>query len=408
MKCRVVFVTFCSVVLLYVVFLYNLGLAVKYLIQENNFNRMKQHLSFHEDDRLQRTEIAETKTSENEQGIQLNIKLQENTSKMKISKKAGTRHPQKFATRTNLIILSPGRGGSSFLGGIFDSSPQSMYWFEPLRAVKALFNDNLLGERKEQINYRETCVNVIDSLFKCDFSNITNATLSGFSRDSSRRKSKALTSEFLCPNGTWLPLSNALLGKTCNSYKHTVIKILISRVPNKILQNFQELFQQDRYDVKLIHLVRDPRAVVFSRIKEVKWIEKNFLNKDFRLNVRGLCDLIEQNIRMGLLFPPSWLRDRFKVIRYEDLAVDTVNIARELYKFAGFDWSMSVDQWISDHARPPSTSKERRAYSLYRNASDVIDKWKNAPKELIRVVEEMCGDLMAMLGYEKWITEGNA
>ncbi|KAL9982296.1 hypothetical protein ACROYT_G004323 [Oculina patagonica] len=412
MKCHVVLAIFCVVVSLYVVFLCNLG-PVSHLVQEKFFNRMEQHFIFHEKDRLQREETTNggkrTKKSEIAQGIQSSYKLQETTSKMQISESSGTKHPQKSAPRTNLIILSPGRGGSSFLGELFDSNPQIMYWFEPLRVVKQkLFKVDLLQEGKEQIHYKNTCVNIIDSFFKCNFNNITNATLSKFSRDFSRRKSKALTNGYLCPNGRCLPFSNALLSKACNSYKHTVIKILHSRVPNKTIQSLQELFQQqDRYDVKLIHLVRDPRAVIYSRVYAVKWIKRSYLDQDFRFNVHQICDPIEQNIRMGLLYPPPWLRNRFKVIRYEDLAVNTANIAQELYGFAGFDWSASVDKWISAHNRPPNNPKERRAYSLYRNASHVIDKWKNAPKELIKVVEDICGDLMNMLGYEKWITKNS-
>jgi len=53
-------------------------------------------------------------------------------------------------------------------------------------------------------------------------------------------------------------------------YKHTVIKILTARVPDKTIQSFRELFQQqNEYDVKVIHLVRDPRAVIYSRMKSV-------------------------------------------------------------------------------------------------------------------------------------------
>ena len=402
MKCPAFFAIVCVLVSLFVVFfdfLYNLD-PVLHFTQGKNYHRMEQHFIFHEEDRLQGTETK--KTSQSERGIQLSNKLQD-TSKMKISGRAGIKLPQKFAPRTNLIILSPGRGGSSFLGAIFDNNPQMMYWFEPLRVVR----ENIF-KGKEQINYRETCVNVIDSFFKCDFSNITKANLSEFSWDNSRRKSKGLTSGYLCPNGRCLPFSNALLSKACNSYKHTVIKILTARVPNKAIESFQELFQQqERYDTKLIHLVRDPRAVVYSRVKSVKWIKRSYLDQGFRLNVHGIYDPIEQNVKMGLFHPPSWLRNRFIVIRYEDLAVNTTNIAQELYKLAGFDWSVSVKTWIDNHQRPPSNPRERNPYSLYRNASKVIDKWKNAPKELISVVEDICGDLMDLLGYEKWITNGS-
>ena len=49
-----------------------------------------------------------------------------------------------------------------------------------------------------------------------------------------------------------------------------------------------------------------------------------------------------QNIRLGLFSCLSWLRDRFKVVRYEDLMANMVNVTRDLYKFAGMGWSSNV------------------------------------------------------------------
>lgn len=56
---------------------------------------------------------------------------------------------------------------------------------------------------------------------------------------------------------------------------------------------------------------------------------------------------------------------------------------------------------INDHNRPPRDAEQQGPYSLYRNVSEVIDNWKNAPMDLIKVVEDNCGDLMHMLGYER-------
>ena len=228
-----------------------------------------------------------------------------------------------------------------------------------------------------------------------------NAFLSEIAQKYFYFQSKAFTT--LCPNRKCPSFSSTLLSKVCYSYKHTVIKILNHRLPDGTIQSFQELFQQNGYDVKVIQLVRDPRAVVYSRVYSAKWIKGNNRDPNFRLYVQNICDRLKKNIRIGLLNPLPWLKDRFKLIRYEDLVVNTANISRELYRFAGFDWSVSVNKFISaPSSRSPDNPKERAsAYSLYRNASDVIDKWKNAPKDLIRIVEDICGDLMDILGYEK-------
>ena len=411
MKSRVVFAVFCVLVSLLVLFFVTLD-PFLHLIRGQNNNMMEQLLSFQKEDRHKLSEATKAEKTAKTFGIEQYSGIKRTTSTMEISRRVeNTKSRTRFALRKNLIILSPGRGGSSFLGAMFDSNPQIMYWFEPLRiAEEKLYKSGVMrNERNELIHYRETCVNLINSLFKCDFNNVTNTTLSEFSTDIFRRRSTALTSGYLCPGKKrgCLSFSDSLLKKACNSHKHTVIKILTSRVPKKTIQSFRELFQQQKgYDVRLIHLVRDPRAVIYSTIKSDKRMNTSYQDSNFRLRVRGLCDTIEQNIRMGLLHPPPWLKDRFKVVRYEDLAVNTVIITRELYRFAGFEWSTSVDKWISDHNRPPSNSKERGAYSLYRNATHVIDKWKNAPKDLIRVIEDVCSDLMDMLGYDRWINRG--
>ena len=348
--------------------------------------------------------VSQWKPSDKEQRIHLSGKLPENYSTVYISETFGTKHPRKIAaSRTNLIVLSPGRGGSSFLGGIFDSSPQNIYWFEPLWLWREeLLKLNVLKTRKGIIQYKENSVNLINSLLKCDFSDIPSALLSRFTDKFFYARSTAFTT--LCSHRRCRPFSSTLLNQVCNSYKHTVIKILDHRLPNGTIQSFQELFQrQNGYDVKVIQLVRDPRAVVYSRVYLARWIKWSYRDSHFRLYVYEICDRIEQILRMGLLYPLPWLRDRFKVIRFEDLAVNTSYIAQDLYRFAGFDWSVSVDRFISSHNKSPKQTKKKRVppYSLYRKASDVIDKWKSAPKDFIKVVEDVCGDLMDILGYDK-------
>ena len=121
----------------------------------------------------------------------------------------------------------------------------------------------------------------------------------------------------------------------------------------------------DRYDVRLILLVRDPRALLYSMREFVHWITESPLDSKFRKFVHRVCNPVFQNIRFGLS-PPPWLKNRFKVVRYEDLALNTVNTAHELFRFAGFYWSESVEQWIAEHSRRSSKTSARDPYSLYR------------------------------------------
>ena len=280
-----------------------------------------------------------------------------------------------------------------------------MYWFEPLHTVLLnLFHVQFFNKGKEPTSYKDTTIKVLNSFFQCNFGNISNTTLSAFSNSPFRWRSKAFSGEPLCRKKC-MPFSKILLRKACNSYNHTVIKILTARVPNNTIETLKELFKQPgRYELKLVHLVRDPRAVVYSMVYSTKWIE-NHSHPSFGENIRRLCDPILQNIRFGSISPPSWLQKHFMVIRYEDLVLDTVNIARELYRFAEFEWPISVDEWIHGHAQNKAVDS-RNPYSLNKNATAVLDKWKNAPEDFIRAVENGCGDLMNILGYAKWKSKG--
>ena len=181
MKHRVVFAAFCVLVSLSMVFFIKLD-PVRHLARELNNNMMEQHFSFHKEDRLARTETTKTEETVNSSGIeQVSIRLNYSgikgtSSKMDINQGIEKITSQKFALRKNLIILSPGRGGSSFLGAMFDSNPNVMFLFEPLRLeFQKLFKVGVTIQRNELINFRETCVNLIDSFFKCDFTNISNS-----------------------------------------------------------------------------------------------------------------------------------------------------------------------------------------------------------------------------------------
>ena len=358
---------------------------------------MRKFLHLHNNENKQR--------QQRKQGVpktELKPKMFGNGKKAKdiLSKKSDSERNEKQKTneplpmRKNLVILSPARGGSTLLGSFFNNNPQVMYCYEPLYPVeKKMFGVHLFHQDKEPKKYKETSIKVIDGFFQCDFSNVTKAFFSAFTRSRFHRsQSKTLTKKYL-PQ-----LSNAPVSKSCNSYNHTVVKILSSRLPNRTIQTLEELFQQKNgYDVRLVHLVRDPRAVIYSRVK-LGWI-KNHASPRFSRNVHRMCDPILKNLRLGLLTPPTWLKYRFKVIRYEDLALNTLNVTQELYKFAGFDWSASVGEWITSLSK---NSRQGGAYSLYRNASISIGRWKNAPEPFIRAVENNCGDLMNFLGYEKW------
>ena len=313
--------------------------------------------------------------------------------------------------RSNLLILSQGRSGSSLLGELFNANPNVFYVFEPLHTARKFLESSTYIDNKSA-NYSKFCQLVLDSFFRCSFTGIGN-TLPEFSRSMFRLRSRALTGDLLC-NGKKKPrhtadlknpkicttLTTAMLNKACSSHKHTTVKVLTSRIPNKTVESIRGLLEEQTsgYDLKIVHLIRDPRAVVYSWVAS-NWIP-NYTDPNFPLRVHQICEPIEKILRLGFS-SPSWLKNRLKVIRYEDLTTNTTLVARQLYRFLGFDWSVDVERLIPKLHRNPSKSQSKNPYSLYRNASVVQKMWKEGPETLIRVTEEICGDLMDIMGYQK-------
>ena len=120
---------------------------------------------------------------------------------------------------------------------------------------------------------------------------------------------------------------------------------------------------------------RDPRGVVYSRVK-LGWMKKNFNSPEFRKSVQNIFDPILQNIRLGLFSCPSWLRDRFKVVRYEDLVANMVNVTRDLYKFAGMGWSSNVVNKYSGQQFQVRTRLFRVTKRGHSQNNDVWNQWK--------------------------------
>ena len=320
--------------------------------------------------------------------------------------------PASSTRRKNLLILSQARSGSSLLGELFNNHPNIMYVFEPLHNLHYVSKRSNVSFKTETDSYGLLCNKILDSFFKCDFSNITNV-LPLYSTTIFRLQSKALIGDYFCNSTTntvtlfnfrkptiCVPLTNAPLSKACTSYKHTVLKVLSKRLPNKTLESFRGLFEHPNggYDVKIVNLVRDPRAVVYSWMT-LAWI-KNHRNPGFRLNVRKICQPIEKNLRLGLS-PPEWLQNRIKIIRYEDLVANTTEMTRQLYSFAGFAWSSDIEKWIEEHQKIQKKHQENNPYSTYRNGSVAVNKWRTAPETFIRIVEEVCGNIMDLMGYKK-------
>lgn len=163
-------------------------------------------------------------------------------------------------TTSVIVSSSMPRSGSSFLGELMTvPNPSSFYFFEPLSTM-----DELTLTKKKYLQ-------MIKAMFACDFSTL-NFTGPKNIYNVLRHPSVARCRSDRGPSCK-MPTTEHM-EHLCKKTKLRVIKTI--RIPLNFLE---DLINDPEENVKVIHLVRDPRASLLSANK-----------LDFKLNQKLVCD----------------------------------------------------------------------------------------------------------------------
>ncbi|XP_062245029.1 carbohydrate sulfotransferase 6 [Platichthys flesus] len=318
--------------------------------------------------------------------------------------------------KVHVLLLSSWRSGSSFLGQVFSQHPSVFYLMEPSWHVWSKLQQS--GARTLRMAVRD----LFHSVFQCDFS-VMEAYLPEQCNVSSLfmwSHSRALCSPPACPLTKRNEFSNqtqcfqtcgarGLQGAqdACGSYSHVVLK----EVRFFELESLYPLLQDPNLDLRIIHLVRDPRAVVrsreassaaFVRDNAIVLEQKNIPAAEVQYQV--LQEICRSHVRINeraTLKPPPFLKGRYKMVRYEDVARNPLEEIQALYDFTGLDMTEQLEEWIYrvTHGKR-KVSKEDAFKITSRNAADISQAWRTVlPYSKVKRVQEVCKGAMSLLGY---------
>ncbi|NWR75886.1 CHST2 sulfotransferase, partial [Centropus unirufus] len=177
-------------------------------------------------------------------------------------------------------------------------------------------------------------------------------------------------------------------------------------------------------DLKVIHLVRDPRAVASSRLRSRHGLIRESLqvvrSRDPRRAAPSeprarrepgpdyhalgamevICSSTAQALRTALR-APAWLRGRYLAVRYEDLVAEPVRTLRQVYGFVNLAVSADMERFALNMTSGRGYSSKPFVVSA-RNASQALSAWRAALSfQQVKQVEEFCHQPMALLGYER-------
>lgn len=309
--------------------------------------------------------------------------------------------------RMNIIMLSLPRSGSSFLGNVFNHHPQVLYLFEPLHSLQRHFNEHSLFEFDFSLaSYRALASKFLEDVMFCDFS---DGEFASKMLADDRIRSLALNSPPFCVKSGTSSVCQSVnsheLETVCNNnYSVTAMKILTPRIPGQLgnKQFLSSCFSNRASECRIIHLVRDPRAVIHS-LMALKFFSRQWEpRRELRWFVEKVCRQLEFDVRVGKLTKNS-LSARYKLIRFEDLARHPLSTVDELYKFAGLEMLDSIKTWLykATHLKDTSQGDISKAYRTSRNSEQTVSNWrKQMSSSTVQMIEKYCGRVMSQLGYK--------
>jgi len=171
------------------------------------------------------------------------------------------------------------------------------------------------------------------------------------------------------------------------------------------------------YSLKVVHLVRDPRAIVYTHLLTNPNISRMTNSTDhLREYSKKLCRGMLINIKYAIT-APSWLQGKYTLLRYEDLGTNPHQIAELVHKFVGIPMAPQVRLWLDkiayggsggDSSRLSFMNSQQSSSSsgwmeeyMAKNLTNSVHNWRTQLQyQAVRMIETECYEVMNLLGYK--------
>ncbi|KAM5145656.1 carbohydrate sulfotransferase 4-like [Mantella aurantiaca] len=318
--------------------------------------------------------------------------------------------PQLHKRPVHVLVVSSWRSGSSFLGQIFNHHNDVFYLFEPGHPLWM----KLRGESSELLHF--PLRDLLRSLFTCDMSPLHPYLKNGGKHISEMgffAESRALCTPPACP--AFLPTEvynrskcynhcgNTSLDeveKKCKTYSHVVMKTV--RILD--LSVLLPLFRDPALDLRILHLVRDPRAVALSRkYFPLDVDDKIVLRKEGikNITIRRVTEKIcKSQVDINRVAKAAKeLRGRYMAIRHEDLATEPLKSVKKMYNFAGLNLTKDLEQWVYNVTHK-EVADHNGIMTFSRDSTKVVQRWRTALEfQYVDQIQKSCGEALDLFGY---------
>ena len=309
-----------------------------------------------------------------------------------------TTRPKVQGSGNKILVLTKHRSGSTFIGQLLNEHPGIAYLFEPLRLMSNSLNTSARISVASIDSYMK-------KLFSCAFTDALHDV----------QKPQRFISSFACATFTrhWNKRPRICsiddlerVQLACKQARYVAIKVI--RIYPEQLVLIKKFLQEE---MQIVHLLREPRGVISSRITIVQYKANQqrsaYIRENFDVLV-GKASNHCKSVRDTFVMLASWkaadpsFNDFYLLVRYEDLAYHPEDMARTLYSSLGISLHKNVLAWL----RKATTTTEAVGHDFYstsRNSMETAEAWRNKlPFYFVRAMQELphCQYIMRRLGYE--------
>lgn len=171
----------------------------------------------------------------------------------------------------------------------------------------------------------------------------------------------------------------------CLKMQHRILKTI--RISMELVHIMVDLWP----NLKVIHLVRDPRGITLSRQKANGFDMVDQLVP----HSRALCTRMYDDVQYDWFLNEAY-HNRLKLVFYEALATRPSEGAKYIYTFLDMVLTRSVAAWVYDSTH----SKTGTGSVLRANSTEVANSWRtHIPFSTITMIDYICKDVYKQLGF---------
>ena len=312
--------------------------------------------------------------------------------------------------------MSRYRGGSSFIGNIFNQNRDLLYYFEPL-AVYGHGDDEHIDQKVQFL--KQTFYGTVPS-----YSNAPDAAELETSEDIVQQCKKngicmwQLSTRFCQPpfcNLTWAPADHCGLAcphlnsparlQQVQTEMDATAGTVVKTVRIHDVEKLSPLLSDPNLDLKILVLVRDPRAVFASRVEIGKRIARTsnytFYPENYLQTLAVECNQTATSYQWT---QQSKFQNKIKFIKFEDGLEKLEMLRDEIYNFIEMRYDPTSQFELELEQKPNQYQKSvGGAYLSHQNDRDpaeVLESWrKKIDAEHISRIATDCKEILEIFEY---------